>query len=320
MTVSARRVFHLLALVVFTTLLVSCGSNKTIVNALDEKEANEILVYLASKGIDANKVVSTSAGGAGGSKVVLWDIVVKTDQATEAMALLNQAGLPRRRGQSLLGIFANVGLVPSDMEQKIRYEAGLAEQIASTIRKIDGILDAEVQVSFPQEDPLNPGQYKGKITASVYVKHNGVLDDPNSHLISKIKRLVASSITGLNYDDVTVIPDRARYGEVVPGTMGLGTSAEKQYVSVWSIIVAKESVTAFRIIFLSFTLLLLLLLLATVWLIWKVYPILKQHGGFKELLHLHPIALAPKVETKEEEAEAKKAEGEEETEKDVDIT
>ncbi len=315
-----RKIFHLFALAMLMALFTGCGSTKTIVNGLDEKEANEILVYLSSKGVDANKVRSTDSGGGGGSKVVLWDISVNTDRATEAMALLNQAGLPRRRGSNLLGIFANVGLVPSDMEQKIRYEAGLAEQIASTIRKIDGVLDAEVQISFPQEDPLNPGQYKGKITASVYVKHSGVLDDPNSHLITKIKRLVASSVTGLNYDDVTVIPDRARYGEVQPGTVGLAGEDEKQYVSLWSIVVAKESVTAFRAIFLTFSALVLLLLLLLVWVIWKVYPLLKQNGGFKELLHIHPIKIAPKAEVKEEKEEMEKPAAEEETEKDVDIT
>lgn len=321
MIISVKPFLHLFALVAFVLLFSSCSSTKTIVNGLDEKEANEILVYLSSKGIEANKVKSGEGGGGGGSKVVLWDIAVNADQATEAMALLNQAGLPRRRGASLLGIFANTGLVPSDLEQKIRYEAGLAEQIASTIRKIDGVLDAEVQISFPQEDPLNPGQYKGKITSSVYVKHNGVLDDPNSHLISKIKRLVASSVTGLSYEDVTIIPDRARYGEVAPGTVGLGGEEEKQYVSVWSMVIAKESLTMFRIIFASLSALVLLLLLLLVWIIWKIFPLLKQYGGFRELFHLHPIKVVPKVEEKpEEKGEKPEGETESEEEKNVDIT
>lgn len=321
MRIAVKPFLHLFALVAFALLFSSCGSTKTIVNGLDEKEANEILVYLSSKGVEANKVRSGEGGGGGGSKIVLWDIAVNAEQATEAMAMLNQAGLPRRRGASLLGIFANTGLVPSDLEQKIRYEAGLAEQIASTIRKIDGVLDAEIQISFPQEDPLNPGQYKGKITSSVYVKHNGVLDDPNSHLISKIKRLVASSVTGLSYDDVTIIPDRARYGEVQPGSVGLGGEEEKQFVSVWSMVIAKESLTMFRVIFVSLSALILLLLLLLVWIIWKIFPLLKQYGGFRELFHLHPIKALPLAEqTPEEKGEKPEGEAESEEEKNVDIT
>lgn len=305
-------------------LLTSCESRKTIVNGLDEKDANEILVFLSSKGVDAIKVQSkdTSGGGGGGSKVVLWDISVNSDQSLEAMSYLNQAGLPRRRSQSLLGIFTGAGLVPSEMEQKIRYQAGLAEQIASTIRKIDGILDAEVQISFPEEDPLHP-EKKQKITASVWVKHNGILDDPNSHLITKIKRFVAASVAGLDYDNVTVIGEKARLGE----TSGVTTipSEEKQYVNIWTMAIAKESVTRFRIVFFTFTILILLLALLLTWIFWKIHLVLKAHGGIRELFLLKPFptehALPSKVEKeKEPSKESKKEEEKDLADKDVDQT
>ena len=260
--------------------MTSCESRKIIVNGLDEREANEILVFLSNKNIDAVKVQSLGGGGGGGgAKIVLWDISVESSQAIDAMAYLNQAGLPRRRSQNLLNIFTGAGLVPSEMEQKIRYQAGLAEQIASTIRKIDGILDAEVQISFPEEDPLNPAEKKQKITASVYVKHNGVLDDPNSHLTTKIKRLVAASVPGLDYDNVTVIGERARFSDFPQGIVATANEEEKHYVSIWSIIIAKESVTRFRIFFFSFTIVILILTIALIWLCWKIYPFLKDQGG-----------------------------------------
>lgn len=303
------RLFAYLLVISFSFILTSCESQKTIVNGLDEREANEILVFLASKGISANKVQSTiGTGGGGGNKIVLWDISVSEKDATEAMALLNQAGLPRKRSQNLLSIFSNVGLVPSERQDKIRYEAGLAEQIASVIRKIDGVLDAEVQISFPEEDPLNPGKTKGKITASVYVKHNGILDDPNSHLITKIKRLVAASITGLDYNDVTVIADRAR-GSEMPSSFTPGENEEKSYVNIWSIVLAKESVTRFRVVFFTFSFLILVMALALIWLTWKIYPLLKTHGGVKELFHLQPLKTGAQVEEEPKE----KTEGEEET-------
>lgn len=294
-------------------MITSCSSRRTIVNALEEKEANEILVFLSSKGIDATKVQSTQGGG-GGSKVVLWDISVASEQATEAMSLLNQAGLPRRQGQSLLGIFSEVGLVPSEMQEKIRYQSGLAAQIASTIRKIDGVLDAEVQISFPEEDPLNPGKTKGEITASVYVKHSGVLDDPNSHLITKIKRLVAASVTGLKYDNVTVIPDRARFSEFPGGVPKSASDAEKEFVSIWTIVVASHSAFRFRVIFFTFIFLILLLLLFFIWMGWKVFPVLKEHGGVAALFHLAPLTGPTKEEEakKEEKKEEKAGEKEEE--------
>lgn len=324
-TASLRSLFYALFLCCFLSLLTSCASNKTIVNGLDEREANEILVFLSTKGISALKIQSGEGGGGGGaSKLVLWDIQVPTEQATEAMGYLNQAGLPRRRGQNLLGIFSAGSLVPSELQEQIRYQAGLAEQIANTIRKIDGVLDAEVQLSFPKENPLEPNDKHGKITASVYVKHSGVLDDPNSHLVSKIKRFVSSSVTGLDYDNVTVISDRARYGTSSGTPMGASAEEEKIYVNIWSLIIAQDSVMRFRIIFFSFILVILLLLICLIWIGWKIHPLIKAHGGFKELFfHAHPLSEAKKEESeKAEEAKAPtpKPEDEKKIDKEIDET
>lgn len=314
---------HFLFLILIAGLLTSCESRRTIVNGLDEKEANEILVFLSNKGVDASKVQAAGDTSGAGSKAVLWNISVESSQANGAMSLLNQVGLPRRRGQNLLGIFSNVGLVPSGMQEKIRYQAGLAEQIASTIRKIDGVLDADVQISFPDEDPLNPNATKQKITASVYVKHSGVLDDPNAHLMTRIKRLVAGSVNGLDYDNVTVIGDRARFSESGIGQGSFGEE-ERPYVHVWSITLAKEALTRFRIMFFSFTITILLLLLALIWLLWKIYPLLKDVGGIKKLLSLHPIKMEKTeagIPIKEEpKKDEKKGEKEDESSEDSGIT
>lgn len=286
---SILRLFHTLFFFIFlSTLLTSCESRRIIVNGLEEKEANEILVFLSTKGINATKVQAASEGG-GGSKTVLWNISIDSSQASEAMALLNQAGLPRRRGANLLNIFSNTSLVPSGMQDKVRYQAGLAEQIASTIRKIDGVLDADLQISFPDEDPFNPNAPKQKITASVYIKHSGVLDDPNAHLISRLKRLVAGSINGLDYDHVTIIGDRARFTEFSGG--GFGSVEEDQpNVKVWTLTIAKSSLTRFRIIFFSFTLIVLTLLIALTWILWKILPLLQKKGvGINKLFSFTPL-------------------------------
>ena len=304
--------YYFLILFMCSLLMTGCESRKTIVNSLEEREANEILVLLASKNIDAQKIKSVEGGGGGASKAVLWDISVSADEAQDAMQILSQHGLPRQKSKNLLGIFGDVGLVPSEMAEKIRYQSGLSEQIAGVIRRIDGVLDASVQISYPEEDPLNPGKKKGNITAAVYVKHSGVLDDPNSQLVTKIKRLVAASVTGLDIDNVTVIGDRARFGDVT----GIGTvgEPEKNFVSIWSLIIAKESVTRFRLIFFTFIFIILLLLSSLVWLSWKIYPILRKHGGLSSLFHLQALETngASTAEAAEEAEEEESIEDEEE--------
>jgi type III secretion protein J len=297
--IRARQFLKITVFLLLMVLVGGCASRKTIINGLEERDANEIIVFLSSKNIDAYKTRVKTEGAGGGA--VLWDIVVDSQKATEAMSVLNANGLPRRYRQKLLDIFTSGGLIPSEMQEKIRYEAGLAEQIAGTIRKIDGILDADVQLSFPEEDPLNPKTIKGAVTASVFVKHNGVLDDPNSHLITKIRRLVASSVQGLNFENVTVIADRARFSEgtqmqqVSPGNVEL--------VKDWGIVIAKDSLGNFQLVFFSIIAVLSFFVLLTMWLLWKIIPVARACGGIGFIFSFHSLDL-PSVE--EEQTEAQK--------------
>ena len=314
--------YHFLLLVLFVGFLTGCQSRRVIVNGLDEKDANEILVFLSNKGIDASKVQAVAASG-GGSKVVLWNISVEETQANEAMALLNQVGLPRRSSQSLLSLFSNVGLVPTGMQDKIRFQEGLAEQIANTIRKIDGVLDAEVRISFPEEDPLNPNAPKQKITASVFVKHNGVLDDPNSHLQTRIRRLVASSVNGLEYDNVTVVGDRAKYGDSASGFQTSIGEDDQQLVTVWALTVSQDSLFRFRSIFFTFILLILLFTLSLAFFLWKFAPIIKKTKSLQKLMSFHQVQLHELVELplaaqKNSEEKEKSEEDDEEEDEDQD--
>lgn len=266
---------------------------------LEEREANEIIVFLASKGIASQKAQSASGGPGGGQGAVKWSIVVDQKMTTDAMAILNQNGLPRIKGVNLLDLFAKQGLMSSEKEEMIRYQAGLAEQIATTIRKIDGVIDADVQISFPSSESSSgmPGEAPPtKITAAVYVKHQGIVDDPNSHLTLKIKRLVSGSINGLDLNDVTVISDKARFTDISLAQISesiSGTPESKEYVSIWSIVMSKNSAARFRTLFLFLSFLALLFALSAGWLIWKLYPSLKAKGGFKQLLKPTPFLPEP---------------------------
>lgn len=285
--------------------LMGCErSNHLIVSDIDEREANEIVVFLASRGISAEKVASPSAAGGGEGASNLWNIMVDSDRTTDAMAILNQNGLPRIKGTDLLTLFAKQGFMTSDKEETIRYQVGLAQQIANMIRKIDGVIDADVQLSFPPEETaISLGGQQAqpsKVTAAVYVKHQGILDDPNSHLVTKIKRLVSGSVNGLDINDVTVIPDRSRFTDITLMELKEPLSAQsKDYISIWSIVMSKSSAGTFRLLFFAFCTLTLLFALIAGWILWKFYPLLRQHGGFKSLLNPIPIGKQEKPEREE---------------------
>lgn len=266
--------------------MVGCETNTMIVDNVTDRDANEIVVLLNSKGIKAQKIAAPRAagGGAAANAALLWNISVPAAQLTDAIGLLNQTGLPRLKGTTLLDLFGTSGLVPSDLQDRIRYQEGLSEQLAGTIRKMEGIIDADVQITFPQSEQ----EQQIPLTASVYVKHRGVLDNPNSLLVTKIKRLVSSSLPGLTIDNVTVVTDRAMYTDVM--LQGDCPNVAKNYVSIWGVIVAKESAWLFRLIFYTFLILLFLLLASLVWLLWKCYRLIEREGGPKTLLDPEPYS------------------------------
>ncbi len=275
--------YVLVAIVLF--VITACQSSKTIVSSLDERDANEIMVLLSQNEIPASKI-EEKVSGAGAQQASLWDIVVPAHDAVKAMEILSSNGLPRVKSPNLLQLFSEQGLVPSDMSEKVRYRVGLSDEISNMIRKIDGIVDATVTLSFPKEDELNPQAKLPPITASVYVKHTGVLDDPNRHLDEKIKLLVSGAVTGLSYDNVAVVPDRARFA-VNPNTVIRGSP--QAYVTVFGFMVATKSADAFQTFFICVAILLVVLLFVFLWLLWKLYPILKRRGGISQLFHISTL-------------------------------
>jgi type III secretion protein J len=173
----------------------------------------------------------------------------------------------------------------TDREENIRYQAGIEEELKNIIVKIDGILDANVQISFPTAEVI-PGAAPQKAKAAVYVKHQGVFDDPNNHLETKIKRLLAGAVENLDFEDVSVISDKSKIAAIDLKTQGeaiSGKAKSKEYVSIWSIIMTQNSAGKFRFIFFSLIGLVLVFGGAIGWLVYKYYPqIQKKNKENKE--------------------------------------
>jgi type III secretion protein J len=105
------------------------------------------------------------------------------------------------------------------------------------------------------------------------------MEDPNSHMEVKIKRLLAGSVNGLSFDDVSVISDRSRIADITlqPEVEMIGPkSLQQAYVSIWGVILTKSSLARFRFIFFLFISLLLLFAAAIGWLVYKFYPLMKK--------------------------------------------
>lgn len=306
-----RKKFIPLVFSLIGLIMTSCSTAQdTILNNLEEREANVIVVFLESRGIDATKSPVKSSGGAGDTGAPKFNIGVPSKLAVEAMSILNQNGLPQRHGTTLLELFAKSGFMSTDREETIRYQAGLAQQLVNVILMIDGVIDANVQLSFPDITEDNFDQSVIKVpTAAVFVKHQGIFDDPNSHLIVKIKRLVSGSIQGLTLDNVTVVSDKSRFTDTSPAESLKDTTCAvgDEQVKIWSITMNKNSTGKFRVFFFFLTSIMILFALLLGWFIWKMYPTIRANGGIKKLFMPAPYT-APQVTDKSTEEESEKGE------------
>ncbi|MBN4066554.1 EscJ/YscJ/HrcJ family type III secretion inner membrane ring protein [Simkania negevensis] len=278
--------------------LTACETYMAIVTEVTEAEANQIIVYLAGHGITAQKTAATSGGPAGGGDgPPMWNIQVEKKKITEALSMLSAVGLPKPKERGLLDIFTGSTLVPSEQEQNIRYQAGLGDQISNIINQIDGVLSSHVILSLPSSDSTNR-----ETTASVYVKHQGAIEDPNTHIATKVKRLVSSAVPALDYDDVTVVMDRSSFSDITTSPFESSTLEEaKHYVRIAGIVIGTESISLFRWFFFSVLILFFIALVLLAWIIWKTFPILTSTGGAAALFSLKPLIITSHQKEEKEE-------------------
>lgn len=245
-----------LALCSILIFLTGCQSDREVLTDLNEREANEILVFLDREGIYGYKKPEVKP--VQGSKS--WDIFVKAKDSIRAMRLIEEVGLPSRRIEQFLPYQEDAKFVSSKAKEHLKFQTSLGERLANTIRKIDGVIDCEVHLSLPNEIQKVHKKDSKRAAASVFIKHSGVLNKPGSYLSIKIKQFVASSVQGLSEADVTLIDENSEFRKAKD-------NQSKQWVSVWSMIIAKESLLRFRVIFMS----MIATNLSLLWLLFKRY-------------------------------------------------
>ncbi|MGC5838861.1 type III secretion inner membrane ring lipoprotein SctJ [Mesorhizobium abyssinicae] len=178
------------ALVVMGMLVLQACSVELYSN-LNQQQANEIVATLMRRGIPAQR----EAGKDG-----KMTVSVQKGRFAEAMAILDESGLPKQEFQTLGEVFKRDGLVSSPVEERATMIYGLSQELSQTISDIDGVLSARVHLVLPENDPLR--QQLVPSSASVFIRHRASV--PMNELIPQVKMLVAKGIAGLTYDNVSV--------------------------------------------------------------------------------------------------------------------
>lgn len=185
-----KYLFQVSVIAAACVLLAGCGKVALYSN-LKEKEVNEMMAILLSRGIDCDKMPGTDT---------FWTLNVEQDRLADSVDILSTFGYPKDEFSNIGIVFKKTGLVSSPTEERIRFMFALSQTIAETITEIDGVLSARVHVVLPDNDPLK--ELIEPASAAVFVKYrrgSGV-----DGLGPQIKRLVTNSIEGLAYDKVSL--------------------------------------------------------------------------------------------------------------------
>jgi type III secretion protein J len=181
---SAVRAFCLAGLL----LLTACKAE--LYSGLAEKDINEMAMVLQSRGIDTQR--SSAKNG--------FALAVDSDNFTEAMAVLNANGLPRKQYKGLGVTFSGDKMVATPFEERARFMYALNEEIAQSLNQIAGVLSARVHITLPETAPFE--KTKPRPRASVFL-----YERPSANVktyVPVIKSLVMNSVDNLQYEDVTV--------------------------------------------------------------------------------------------------------------------
>lgn len=172
-------------------MLVLSACKVELYSSLTESEANEMLAVLMSSGIATEK-----------SKLdETFTLRVEEDDMVRAITILTAKGYPKTSRQSIGSVFQKGGIISSPFEERVRYIYALGEEVAQTLSQIDGVLTARVHVVLPDQPQL--GQPVKPSSAAVFIKHEPGVD--LEFFVPQIRRLVSSSIEGMDYSAVTVV-------------------------------------------------------------------------------------------------------------------
>lgn len=280
---SERRIcLRFLLLVLICLVLSSCKVE--LYSNLTERQANDMLSVLLAGGVDSAK---KSLGKS------LYAILVEKSKLAQAVDLLNSEGLPGDQFAEMQDLYKKEGLISSPMEERVRYMFALSQSIAETLTNIDGVLTARVHVAVPEADKFT-GELR-PTSASVFIKYQYGINLDASR--SEIKRIVESSIEGLDYQRIAVFMTSS----VKPNS----STVEHKLVSFGPLNLSRSSVSLLKWLALS-VLIIISIMLALIY-------ILCSKLGFKQLLRtkLEEVHIYKKFNSKLQKILSKKATKEE---------
>jgi type III secretion protein J len=189
------------AVAILLTLGLCACASREVASGLSEQDAQEIVAVLKEGGVDA---VPLRVAGSDRNAAPSWAVKMRGGEQNSVLAwrILKENGLPRQQVKGLEEVFSTTGMIPTASEEKARLLMALSGELSRTLKTVEGVVDARVQVVLPDNSPLLDKSQWSPPTASVLIRYRG-----NQLPLSEdeVKKLVARGIEGLQAENVGVV-------------------------------------------------------------------------------------------------------------------
>jgi type III secretion protein J len=213
--------------VVIACAAFAAACSVPVVTGLEESDASQAVVALEQGGVAAEKSRDPDKEGA-------FRVLVARDDASAALGVLAEEGLPPRQAPGVLDALGRGSMVPSRLSEQARLVTGTSDELERSLRGLDGVVSARVHLGVPAPDPLSLDERPPTSTASVLLRHRGVTPPLTT---TDVQRLVAGAVPGLAPDQVTVV--------MVPAPPR-GRPVERQLAQLGPLTVTRSSLLGLR--------------------------------------------------------------------------
>jgi type III secretion protein J len=206
------------------TIVLLCGlvgCRAELVQGVDEREANAIVLALDEAGIGAWKERSAGA----------YRIEVSGSDVAPALHVLETRGLPHQPQASLESSFGEGSLIATPDEERARLMSALSGELSRTLGGMPGVVDARVHLALPAR-PASLDAPPQAPTASILlrVRPGAAIDEAST------RELVAHAVESLALSDIHIaqveVDEEARetnLDTVGPFAVARGSSAPLKF-------------------------------------------------------------------------------------------
>ena len=203
------------ALILFVVTFLNQKSYTVLYSGMEPADAGAVMSVLSDMNMDAK---------AQGSDTIL----VPAEKADELRMELAAQGYPQS-GYNF-DIFKNAsGLGTTDMEKKVYLQFQLQENLRQTIKKLDKVKDAIVNITLADDSAFVLSDNNKKASAAVMLTLKSGQTVTNEE-VRAIAELVSKSVSGLQLDDVRIIDSRMKLYSLDDGsgTGNVGSQLQMQ--------------------------------------------------------------------------------------------